>query len=95
MVSALIAAALYGNIGIKVIYNNIFISFFSAPPMTSKRGKLIWIAVVPVYWSIAFIIAGAVCSPFTILPFFHTTIFLRPANAEVLDRSPTFPASHP
>jgi hypothetical protein len=30
------------------------------PALTTKRGKLIWVAMVPVYWSLAFIMAGAV-----------------------------------
>lgn len=59
-VSALIAAGLYGNIGVKVLYNNIFIDFFNAPPLTSNNGKLFWVAIIPVYWSLAFIVAAAV-----------------------------------
>jgi hypothetical protein len=58
--SALIAAGLYGNIGIKVIYNNIFTDFFHAPPLSTKTGKIIWASFVPVYWTIAFIIAASV-----------------------------------
>jgi hypothetical protein len=47
--SSLIAAGLYGNIGIKVIYNNIFTDFFGAPLLSTKKGKWIWLAFVPVY----------------------------------------------
>lgn len=77
MVSATIAAALYGNIGVKgqsdtslsfrfllnhlpVIYNNIFVELFRAPPLDTKTGKLFWVGMIPVYWSIAFIIAAAI-----------------------------------
>ncbi|KAL1969216.1 hypothetical protein VTN77DRAFT_470 [Rasamsonia byssochlamydoides] len=60
MVSAAIAAALYGNIGIKVIYNNIFVEFFRAPPLTTKAGKWVWVFMIPIYWALAFIIAAAV-----------------------------------
>ncbi|EER36957.1 amino acid transporter [Histoplasma capsulatum var. duboisii H88] len=60
IVSALIAAILYGNIGIKVFYNNILVEFFHAPPIFLKKGKLLWLFVVPIYWSIAFIIAAAI-----------------------------------
>ena len=78
MVSALIAAALYGNIGVKgksiayvseeliltflnaVLYNNIAVEFFRAPPLTQKSGKLLWVAIIPIYWSIAFIIGAAI-----------------------------------
>jgi len=58
--SSLIAAALYGNIGIKVIYENILKEFFSFPDLNQRAGKLIWIGLVPVYWSLAFIIAAAI-----------------------------------
>ena len=56
----LIAAALYGNIGIKVIYNNVFMELLGFPALTTKRGKVIWVAMVPAYWALAFIVAGAV-----------------------------------
>lgn len=59
-ISALIAAGLYGNIGIKVLYNNIFIDFFNAPPLTAKSGKILWAAIVPVYWALAYIIAASI-----------------------------------
>jgi hypothetical protein len=32
-IGGLIAAALYGNIGIKVIYNNVLMELFRKPPM--------------------------------------------------------------
>ncbi|THY79686.1 amino acid transporter-like protein [Aureobasidium pullulans] len=60
IVGGLIAAALYGNIGIKVIYSNVLMEIFHFPPLTAKAGKLIWIILVPIYWSLAFIVAGAV-----------------------------------
>ncbi|KAF7886288.1 hypothetical protein EAF00_010391 [Botryotinia globosa] len=58
--SALIAAGLYGNIGIKVLYNNVLMDFFGAPPLSSHRGKLFWMSIVPVYWSIAYIVSAAI-----------------------------------
>lgn len=60
ILSSLIAAGLYGNIGIKVLYNNIFVEFFRSPPLTTKRGKIMWAAIVPVYWSIAFVVAASI-----------------------------------
>jgi len=60
VVSALIAAGLYGNIGIKVLYNNLFVDLFRAPSLTSKGGKILWAVITPVYWTIAFIIAAAI-----------------------------------
>lgn len=43
-----------------VIYNNIFVEFFKAPPLTTKSGKYMWIALTPVYWSIAYVIGAAI-----------------------------------
>ncbi|KAF3764763.1 hypothetical protein M406DRAFT_356659 [Cryphonectria parasitica EP155] len=60
VITGIIAATLYGNIGIKVIYNNVLIEFFDFPPLTTKRGKWCWAAVVPVFWSVAFIISAAI-----------------------------------
>jgi hypothetical protein len=60
LLSGLIAGVLYGNIGIKVIYQNIGQDLFGLPELATKKGKMIWIALVPIYWSVAFIIASAV-----------------------------------
>jgi hypothetical protein len=47
LIAALIAAGLYGNIGIKVLYNNILLDIFNAPPLTTRKGKIIYAAIVP------------------------------------------------
>jgi len=60
LVSSLIAAALYGNIGIKVVYQNIFKEMLNGPELTTRKGKILWVAMVPVYWAFAFIIASAI-----------------------------------
>lgn len=60
LVSALIAACLYGNIGIKVVYQNILREFFGFPALETQRGKLAWVALVPIYWSLAFLICSAI-----------------------------------
>ena len=60
LTSGLIAALLYGNIGIKVVYNNVLMELFRFPSLATKAGKLAWIGVVPVYWAIAFILASAI-----------------------------------
>ncbi|KAJ9272090.1 hypothetical protein DTO212C5_1853 [Paecilomyces variotii] len=81
MVSAAIAAALYGNIGIKVIYNNIFVELLKAPPLTTTVGKLLWAGLIPVYWGIAFVVGAgipnfsgltSVVAAFCILQFTYT-----------------------
>ncbi|PTU21279.1 hypothetical protein P175DRAFT_0459655 [Aspergillus ochraceoroseus IBT 24754] len=81
MISAVIAAALYGNIGIKVIYNNIFVEMLHAPPLNTRAGKVVWAGMIPVYWGIAFVIAAgipnfsgltSVVAAFCILQFTYT-----------------------
>ena len=60
LVSGLIAALLYGNIGIKVIYSNVLMDLFKFPSLTTKKGKYLWCGVVPIYWGTAFVIAAAI-----------------------------------
>lgn len=60
LIAALIAAGLYGNIGIKVFYNNILMDFFDAPPLVTRRGKIFYALIVPVWWIVAFVIAAAI-----------------------------------
>lgn len=60
LIAALIAAGLYGNIGIKVLYNNILVDIFHAPPLVTKTGKYIYAGIVPIWWGIAFVIAAAI-----------------------------------
>lgn len=62
LVSTLIAALLYGNIGIKVIYSNVFMDLFGFPSLAQKSGKLLWVAFVPIYWGLAFVVAAAIPS---------------------------------
>ncbi|KAJ5194510.1 uncharacterized protein N7498_007948 [Penicillium cinerascens] len=60
VIAALIAGGLYGNIGIKVVYNNIFLDILKAPPLTTRVGKIIYAAMVPIWWILAYIIAAAI-----------------------------------
>lgn len=60
LVTGLIAAALYGNIGIKVAYVEVFQELLHAPPLTTKKGKWLWVALVPLYWVIAFVVCAAI-----------------------------------
>jgi len=66
ILSATIAAVLYGNIGLKVIYTNICVELLHMPALTKKSGKIIWIFMIPLYWAIAFVI-GAVIPNFNAL----------------------------
>lgn len=43
-----------------VIYNNVFVEMFNAPPLTTKTGKYIWIGMIPIYWALAFIIGAGI-----------------------------------
>jgi hypothetical protein len=43
-----------------VLYNNVFVELFHAPPLTTVGGKWAWAALIPVYWAIAFILAAGI-----------------------------------
>ena len=60
LVGALIAASLYGNIGLKVLYIELLQGVLGAPPLTAARGKWLWVVLVPAYWALAFVLAAAV-----------------------------------
>ncbi|KAI0008276.1 transmembrane amino acid transporter protein-domain-containing protein [Xylariaceae sp. FL0662B] len=60
LISGLIAAVLYSNIGLKVVYVEVFHELLGFPDLTTRRGKIWWAALVPVYWAIAFIVGAAV-----------------------------------
>ncbi|GFF28308.1 hypothetical protein IFM51744_00517 [Aspergillus udagawae] len=60
LIGALIAGGLYGNIGVKVVYNNIFLDIFKAPPLTTRVGKIMYAVLCPIWWIIAFVIAAAI-----------------------------------
>jgi hypothetical protein len=66
-IASLIAAGLYGNIGIKVFYNNILIDLFNAPPLSTKAGKYLYRFIVPLFWTIAFVIAASIPAYFSFL----------------------------
>lgn len=59
-ISGLIAALLYGNIGAKVFYAAVLRDIFHLPALNDRTGKWIWVALVPIYWSLAFILAAAI-----------------------------------
>ncbi|PYH81842.1 hypothetical protein BO82DRAFT_310027 [Aspergillus uvarum CBS 121591] len=60
LISGVIAALLYGNIGIKVFYASVLRDVFHFPPLDHRTGKLIWIALVPIYWCLAWVVAAAI-----------------------------------
>ncbi|KAL9064071.1 MAG: hypothetical protein Q9157_007969 [Trypethelium eluteriae] len=60
VITGLIAACLYGNIGIKVLYANIGRDLFNWPVLESRKGKLIFIPFVPIYWALAFVVTVSI-----------------------------------
>jgi hypothetical protein len=60
LVTGCIAAALYGNIGIKVAYTEVFVEVLNFPQLNTKVGKHLWMGLVPIYWALGFIIAAAI-----------------------------------
>lgn len=75
LVTGLIAAGLYGNIGMKVLYVELLQEIFGAPPLTEFAGKMLWAAVIPVYWALAFII-GAAVPQFSLVSGFIGALFI-------------------
>lgn len=51
---------LYFNIGLKTVYLEVFQEILHFPTITSRKGKLLWYALGPIYWILAFLIAAAV-----------------------------------
>ncbi|KAF5373086.1 hypothetical protein D9758_001467 [Tetrapyrgos nigripes] len=60
LITGLIAAGLYGNIGIKVAYYTIIEEWFKGPPLMSRKGRVTWTFMVIIYWALAFVIASAI-----------------------------------
>ncbi|KDQ54668.1 hypothetical protein JAAARDRAFT_182158 [Jaapia argillacea MUCL 33604] len=60
LITGIIAAGLYGNIGIKIAYISIVEDWMQGPPLMSRRGRFIWTGMVFIYWTLAFIIGSAI-----------------------------------
>lgn len=56
---------MFSTSGIKVLYNNVLMDLFNAPPLITRKGKILWAIIVPIWWSVAFIIAGAIPAYFS------------------------------
>ena len=44
-ISGLIAALLYGNIGVKVFYSAVMRDVFRFPPLDNRTGKWLWVGL--------------------------------------------------
>ncbi|TDZ48261.1 N amino acid transport system protein [Colletotrichum trifolii] len=75
LVTGLIAAALYGNIGMKMLYAELLQGVFGAPALSAPMGKLLWAAVIPVYWALAFVV-GAAIPQFSLISGFIGALFI-------------------
>ena len=61
LASGLIAAGLYGNVGIKVVYKGFLKYIFKElPELETGRGRLVWTILVIVYWGVAYVVASAI-----------------------------------
>jgi len=60
LLTGLIAVFMYFNIGMKTIYLEVFQQGFGFPPITTRKGKIAWYCLGPVYWILAFLVAAAV-----------------------------------
>jgi len=54
------ACFLYFNIGLKTVYLEVFQELLHFPPISTKRGAMMWYILGPIYWALAFIIAAGV-----------------------------------
>ncbi|CAI7632362.1 unnamed protein product [Penicillium glandicola] len=59
-ITGVIAALLYGNIGIKVFYSVVLRDIFHLPELTSRTGKWLWVGIAPAYWALAWVVAAAI-----------------------------------
>ncbi|KAI1638291.1 hypothetical protein F4809DRAFT_649416 [Biscogniauxia mediterranea] len=57
---SLIGCGIYGNIGLKIAYNEIFIKVLHFPSLSSSGGKIWWAVLAPLYWVLAFVLAAAI-----------------------------------
>ncbi|KAK8018150.1 transmembrane amino acid transporter protein-domain-containing protein [Apiospora marii] len=63
LVMGLIASGLFdfaGNIGVKIVYIEVFERLLHFPPIHTPRGRLWWAILSPAYWVLGFVLAGAI-----------------------------------
>lgn len=60
LISGMFAAVLYGNIGLKVLYQGFGVPDLKFPKLTTWRGAILWAVLIVVYWGVAFIIGAAI-----------------------------------
>ncbi|KAK8069401.1 transmembrane amino acid transporter protein-domain-containing protein [Apiospora phragmitis] len=60
LIMGLIACGLFGNIGVKIVYIEVFEKLMQFPPMHTPRGRVWWALLSPAYWVLGFILAAAI-----------------------------------
>lgn len=60
IITAIVAAAIYGNVGIKVSYINIVEDICRGPSVYSRGGRVVWLVWSCLFWALAFIIGAAI-----------------------------------
>lgn len=58
--TGLVAAVMYGNVGMKVIYITVGQELLNAPALTTRKGSIIWCLFATVFWWLAFILAESI-----------------------------------
>ncbi|KAK8098566.1 uncharacterized protein PG998_014052 [Apiospora kogelbergensis] len=60
LVMGLIACGLFGNIGVKIVYIEVFERLLHFPLLHTTRGRIWWAILSPAYWVLGFILAAAI-----------------------------------
>lgn len=67
IISFMLAAVLYGNVGLKAAYNGIFVPDFNFPLLNTRKGSILWPGLVVIYWAVAYVIGSAIPSISTLV----------------------------
>ncbi len=59
IITGVIAAAIYGNIGIKVLYIRT-VEAMGGPQLLSRKGQIIWAFFSTAYWAVAYVLAMSI-----------------------------------
>lgn len=62
LIIGFLAVFLYFNVAMKTVYLEIGQEIFGLPPMTERKGYIFWLALGPVYWILAMVVAVSVPS---------------------------------
>lgn len=60
LVTGFLAIFLYFHVGMKTVYLEVGQQLFGLPPITQKKGYYLWLALGPVYWILAMVLAVSV-----------------------------------